>query len=253
MTRFLCVLALSVALLCPAFAWAQDAAAPQGLLVEPSFWVSTFVTDKGALTRDLGGGAGERRLDVHTASFNWVLMPSVFTAWAWGDWVGGLRLSYPVHLAHLDLPHGETANGEIQSLEAGPEFAYRLFSFRITTVELQFGAAASFLTRARLDYSLAEQSAQYASRAFHWSTAFSGWALHAGTGGDLMRGESVLLGWMFRFYWARHELYSNEAVTYAGESAASGDREHLSLDVYSAFIGLRLRIFPGWKRAGQTP
>ncbi len=244
MTRWCAVTLLAVLLCLPVAAGAQEPP-QQGWVIEPSFWLSTFVTDKGSLTRELADNQGSRELDVHTGSFNWVVNPSLFSGYAWGDWVGGLRLSYPVQFAHLDLPLGEIADGVIQSLELGPEFSYRLFSWRYSTMEIQFGAAARFLSVTDLEYQQGGETAEFGSRDLRWSTALSGWSVQAGFGGDLMRGEHVLLGWLFRFYWGRHEMTGDEDTTY-GDPPVSVDHEDLSLDVYSAFVGVRLRIFPLW-------
>lgn len=242
MRRRLCCVVLLLVFLSPALAAAQDSSAPVGLYFEPSFFISTFVTDKGELTREAEAIDERETLNVHTGGLNWVLSPSLAVGWAWGNWLAAMRVSYPVHLVSLNLPYGETASGTFQSLEAGPEFAYRLFDFSWTTVEAQVGAALRFVNQGYLEYDYSSGGAANDRRDFGAESAMSGFAVHLGAGGDLMEGERVLLGWMFRFYWGRYELQSYDDVLGAGSGLTVYDEEHLSMNVYSAFLGLRLRI-----------
>lgn len=222
--------------------WAEEAPAPMGFYIEPAFALSTFTTVKGAVERDLAG-EGTDELNIHTGDMNWIFMPNLALGWGFGDWRLAVRGSYLPHLIKLNLPYGDIAEGVMHSIEVGPEVSYRVMSLKWTTVEAEAGLAARVMAAAEFDYDYADQPGPTQTNDFTGATV-PGFSVHVGAGGDLMRGEHVLLGWLARFYWGRYDLESDDRIVFGHTPIAFDRDERMQLNVYSMFIGMRLRIHP---------
>ena len=248
-----------IALLTPVYAAAAEGEAADGLFFEPSFLVSTFTTDKGELEREASFLDESYTWDVHTGDFNWIIAPGFAVGYGWGRWTASFRAVYPLHRLYLNLPYDRTANGLLHSLELGPEIGFRVFTFSWTTVDAQLGFAYRPIAMAKLDYGFEDRSDAEDTRTLNGLPGQAGFAFTFGAGGDLMRDHQVLLGWVWRFYWGRYELereVDNIAVQVdyegqPGEAIDVFDEEHLQLNVYSAMLGVRLRIYPMAPRGGQ--
>ena len=249
---FACCLAVLLGGAVPGFA-AEEAsdsipAAPDkqtdGLFIDPSFLLSTFVTDKGTIRRRTDQGPGRTDLNLHTGDWNWIFYPNLALGWDWGGWQFSMRAAYNMHLAKFDLPYGQTAKGEFTSLEIGPELYADVLDFGFSTLEIGGGVGARLLAAGNLDY-YAEDGGAYMSRDFEGDSTISGLTFHVGGGGELMSYSHVRLGWMMRFYYGTYTMDSDErTVDLSADVDTIVTDEQLEMGVYSAFFGLRLRIFP---------
>lgn len=232
-------------------AWAAEADPPafpmqpepvdEGLFIDPAFLISTLVTDKGEIRHKTDPPSGTSSLDVHTGGFNWIFYPSIAVGWDWDGWQGSIRAAYNAQLIDLNLPHDLSAEGSLTSLEVGPELYVEVLEWQLTSLELGAGAGLRLAADADLDF-IDQGAGRRVTRELHGASAIPGFTMHVGGGGELMRYSYVRLGWMLRFYYGQYDLINNERVDVA--TGFDQTEERLDLNVYSALIGLRLRIYP---------
>ena len=240
--RNIIVLSLLILCLSAMTVHAQQAPEPTGFYLEPAFVLSTFTTVKGVDERFLEGGESDE-LNIHTGDLNWIFMPNLAAGWGFGDWRLAVRGAYVSQLIKLDLPYVDIAEGVMHSVEVRPAVSYQAMTFKWTTVEAQFGLSARVMAAASLEYDYVNEPGPTQTNDFIGADV-PGFAVHVGAGGDLMRGEHVLLGWMARFYWGRYELESDDRVVFGHNPITVDCDEEMDLNVYSLLIGARLRIYP---------
>ena len=210
----------------------------RGFFIEPAFSFSAFVTDKGELQRVSNSSDFDRALNAHTGDYNWLLHPSLAAGYDFHRFIPAFRFAYSFQGLHLNLPYDENVDGQIGAIEVGPELYVMVVDGKTAGLEVGGGASIRLLETAILD------SGEGTDRRELEGTDTPSFAAHLGIGGDFARTDSVSFGWTLRFYYGHYTLSGNDdALLLCGDTSCVIDKEELTLNVYSALVGLRMRFF----------
>ncbi|MCC6158940.1 MAG: hypothetical protein IT350_12880 [Deltaproteobacteria bacterium] len=214
---------------------AADAPIERSVFISPEAAASLFVTDKGEWSST--GDAFDTR-DVHTGSYNVLLMPAATFGYARTPWTMGLRFGFPVQWVNLDLPGGETASGTMSFMELGVQATYELVGDASRRVYLL--AATSFNANGGTELDIRDRDdRKIASRTFETDRQMRNLRFLVGAGYDWKISPDFSFGLL-----GYGMISTVDLVSTGEESAGTGDsgEESLDLTIYSVLAGARCRF-----------
>ncbi len=207
----------------------------RSVFISPEVAASLFVTDKGEWTS--ADDAFDTR-DVHTGSYNTLLMPAATFGYARSPWTIGMRFGFPIHWANLDLPGGESASGTMTFMELGAQVTYELASD--TRRRIYLLAATSMNANGQVELDIRDRDdKKIHDRTFETDRQMRNLRFLVGGGYDWKTSPDFSVGLLGYGMISTVDLVSTQDGS--ADEAEAGE-ESLELVIYSILVGARCRF-----------